>query len=148
MGGPSTPRWTHVALPAGDLDASLAWYQRFTPLVVLDRRDDPDGQAAWLSHEGQVDHPFVLVLVMFDRDRGRPQPMLAPFAHLGIEVPTRAEVVAVAERARAEGCLVTEPTDLPPPVGFICALSDPDGNVVEISHGQGVYDRAQEVWGS
>ncbi|HVM66307.1 MAG TPA: VOC family protein [Acidimicrobiales bacterium] len=145
--GPTTPRWTHIALPSGDLDASIAWYEAFTPLVLLDRREDADGQSAWLAHEGQVDNPFILVLVMFWRDKGTPAPIMAPFAHIGIEVPNREDVIAIADRARAAGCLAWEPTDMPGPIGFICALSDPDGNVIEISHNQGVYAKVQETWG-
>jgi catechol 2,3-dioxygenase-like lactoylglutathione lyase family enzyme len=144
----TSPRWTHIALPAGDLDASIDWYRRYTPLVVLDRREDAEGQTAWLAHEGQVENPFVLVLVTFFRDAGRSQPQLGPFAHLGIEVPTRAEVDRLAERARAEGCLHWEPADIGPPVGYVCALHDPDTNVVEISHNQGVHAKVQEVWGA
>ena len=147
MAGPTTPRWTHIALPASDLDASIAWYERFTPLRLLIRREDADGQSAWLSHEGQVDNPFVLVLVMFYRDQGRQQPIMAPFAHIGIEMPSRADVDATAERGRAAGCLSWEPTDMPDPIGYICAVTDPDGNVIEISHNQGVYDTVQQVWG-
>jgi len=145
--GPTSPRWTHIALPSSDLDASIAWYEEFTPLVAIDRREDADGRSAWLSHPGQVEHPFVLVLVMFFKDQGRRQPTMAPFAHLGIEVPRRDDVLALAERGRAAGCLAWEPADLPPPVGFVCALHDPDGNVVEISHDQGVYAKVQEVFG-
>ena len=36
---------------------------------------------------------------------------------------------------------------MPAPIGYICAISDPDGNVIEISHNQGVYAKVQEVWG-
>ncbi len=150
VGGPAGlpgPRWTHIALPASDLDASIAWYARYTPLALLDRREDPDGQSAWLCHPGQVVHPFVLVLVMFHRDRGAPRATLAPFAHIGIEVPDRATVIDIAERARTEGCLHWPPTDMGPPVGFICAIKDPDGNVVEISHDQGVEAKVREIWG-
>jgi lactoylglutathione lyase len=143
----TSPRWTHIALPASDLDASLRWYGRFAPLTVIDRREDADGQTAWLSHEGQAENPFVLVLVMFYAERGTPHPQLAPFAHLGIEVPTRADVDRLADEARAEGCLHWEPADIGPPVGYVCALRDPDGNVVEISHDQGVYAKVQELWG-
>jgi lactoylglutathione lyase len=145
--GPAAPRWTHIALPSSDLDASIAFYESFTPLVLLSRREDADGQSAWLSHAGQIDNPFVLVLVMFWRDKGTPAPTMAPFAHIGIEVPERDDVIAIAERAREAGCLSWEPTDLPQPVGFICAITDPDGNVIEISHNQGVYAKVQEVWG-
>lgn len=146
--GPSTARWTHIALPSSDLDATIAWYERFTPLVLLDRREDADGQSAWLSHEGQIDNPFVLVLVMFWRNQGNPQAIMAPFAHIGIEVPQRADVERIAEQARAASCLSWEPQDMPPPVGYICAITDPDGNVIEISHDQGVFAKVREVWGT
>ena len=143
----TTPRWTHLALPCSDIDRSVDWYARFTPLVVLATREDEAGRNAWLCHKGQVDNPFVLVLAMFHRDAGRPQPVLGPFAHIGIEVPRRADVEEIAGRARAEGCLHWEPVDLPPPVGYTCAISDPDGNVVEFSHDQGVYAAVQARWG-
>jgi catechol 2,3-dioxygenase-like lactoylglutathione lyase family enzyme len=143
----SAPRWTHVALPAGDLDASLAWYERFTPLRTIDRRSDDLGQSAWLAQPEPTSQPFVLVLVAFDDARGVPQPQLAPFAHLGIELPTKEDVDAVAEQARAEGCLAWEPVQLPAPVGYVCAATDPDGNVVEFSFDQGVAAKVLEAFG-
>jgi catechol 2,3-dioxygenase-like lactoylglutathione lyase family enzyme len=148
MTGPRSPRWTHIAIPSADLDATIAWYERFTPLRLLTRREDKDGQSAWLSHEGQVENPFVLVIVMFWKDQGKHQPMLAPFAHIGIEMPSRDDVDRIAELGREEGCLAWPATDMPDPVGYICAVTDPDGNVIEISHNQGVYDKVQEVWGA
>lgn len=147
MAGPSTPRWTHIALPCSDLDASIAWYERFTPLRLLARREDEYGRSAWLAHEGQIENPFVLVLVMFFKEGGRKQPVMAPFAHIGIEMPERADVDRLAASGEEAGCLAWPTQDLPAPVGYICALSDPDGNVIEISHNQGVYDTVQEVWG-
>ena len=33
----------------------------------------------------------------------------------------------VAARGRAEGCLAWEPELWPAPVGYVCALTDPDG---------------------
>ena len=146
---PTTARWTHVALPCHDLATSLDWYARFTPFAVLDRRHDDHGETAWLGHPDQPEHPFVLVLVSpAGIGAAEPQPTLAPFAHLGIEVPSRADVDRLAAQAEAEGCLRWPPTDHEPPVGYVCALADPDGNLVEISHDQGVYAKAQEVWGN
>ena len=147
MSGPTTARWTHIALPSSDIDASIAWYETFTPLRLLDRREDADGQSVWLAHPGQVENPFVLVLVMFWRDKGNRQAMLAPFAHIGIEVPERSEVDRIAARGAAAGCLSWPAQEMPPPIGYICAITDPDGNVIEISHNQGVYDAVQRVWG-
>jgi len=145
---PPTMRWTHIALPATDIDAMIDWYTRFTPLELLDRREDPDGYGAWLGHPDQSDKPFILVLVSFfhDQDKGA-QPIMAPFAHIGIEVTSRAEVEEIARRGEAEGCLAWPPTDMPPPIGYICALRDPEGNMIEFSYDQGVYAKAQEVWG-
>ena len=146
--GPSAMRWTHIALPCADIDATIDWYARYTGLELLDRREDADGQGAWLGHPDQGDKPFILVLVSFFRDQpDGPHPILAPFAHIGIEVTSRDEVEEIARRGEAEGCLAWPPTDMPPPIGFICALKDPDGNMIEFSHNQGVYAKAQEVWG-
>jgi catechol 2,3-dioxygenase-like lactoylglutathione lyase family enzyme len=145
---PTSARWTHVALPCTDIDATIAWYERYTPLRLLDRREDADGYGAWLGHPDQGDRPFILVLVSFFRDQAKgPQPVLAPFAHLGIELPTQEAVDEAAALARAEGCLVWEPQRMPDPIGYICACTDPDGNMIEFSFDQGVYEKAQEVWG-
>jgi lactoylglutathione lyase len=140
-------RWTHVALPTGDLDRAVAFYTSLTPLVVVERFRDADGESAWLSNDRQAETPMVLVLVSFARDRGKRLGLLAPFAHLGIEVPLRGDVDALAERAREMGCLHWEPRDVPGPVGYVCALKDPDGNVVEISHNQQVFDTVRRLWG-
>lgn len=146
---PSGVRWTHIALPATNIDRSIEWYETFTPLRLLDRREDADGYGAWLGHPDGGDKPFILVLVSFLRDQHKgQQPIMAPFAHIGIEMPTMQDVDAVAERGRETGCLVWEPQWMPDPIGYICALTDPDGNMIEFSYDQGVYEKAQEVWGS
>jgi catechol 2,3-dioxygenase-like lactoylglutathione lyase family enzyme len=145
---PPKARWTHIALPSTDIDKSIAWYEEYTPLKLLDRREDADGYGAWLGHDDQSDKPFILVLVSFFRDqhKGR-QPIMAPFAHIGIELTSREEVERTAERGKEAGCLAWPPTDMPPPIGYICALLDPDGNMIEFSYDQGVYAKAKEVWG-
>jgi catechol 2,3-dioxygenase-like lactoylglutathione lyase family enzyme len=147
--GPTAMRWTHIALPCTDIDTTIDWYTRFTPLELLDRREDADGQGAWLGHPDQGDKPFILVLVSFFRDQDKgPQPVMAPFAHIGMEVASKEEVEEIARRGEAEGCLAWPPTMMPPPIGYICALKDPDGNMIEFSYDQGVYAKAQEVWGT
>lgn len=147
--GLTTARFTHVALPVCHLDASIDWYERHTPLRLLDRRSDALGESAWIGQPDMIDTPFIIVLVSFLRDQpDGPRPTLAPFAHLGIELPTREDVDRVAERGRAEGCLAWEPQQLPAPIGYVCALTDPDGNMVEFSHDQGVFAKVHEVWGT
>jgi lactoylglutathione lyase len=139
----ASTRWTHVALPASDIDASVDWYRSWTPLAVVHERTDDDGRTVWLANPGEHLYPFVLVLVMHWAARGRRQPQLTPFAHLGIECPTRADVDAIAARAREEGLLAWEPADRGFPIGYICAVHDPDGNVVEFSYDQAVHESVQ-----
>ena len=145
---PPVARWTHIALPCTDIDKTITWYEKYTPMRLLDRREDADGYGAWLGQPDMAEKPFILVLVSFFRDQQKgPQPIMAPFAHIGIELTSAEEVDAIAELGKAEGCLSWPPTQMPAPIGYICALTDPDGNVIEFSFDQGVYAKAQEVWG-
>jgi catechol 2,3-dioxygenase-like lactoylglutathione lyase family enzyme len=140
------PRWTHVALPVSDLDRSIEFYTTLTPLVVVARNEDETGRGVWMSNDNQVETPFVLVLS--EVDPGHPIRTLGPFAHLGIELPNKTDVDAIAGRARQMGVLEWEPRQLAEHIGYICAARDPDGNVVEFSWNQKVYARIQELWGA
>jgi lactoylglutathione lyase len=146
---PTTARWTHVALRVSDMAESIEWYTTFTPLELLARREDEDGYGTWLG-QPDPDSPFILVLAQFFPDRdpfaGSPMASLTPFNHLGIELPTRADVDEIAARGEAAGCLAFPAKQMPDPIGYICMLSDPDGNMVEFSFDQGVYETAREVW--
>ena len=148
---PTQPRWTHLALRVKDIDATIAWYLEFTPLELLDKRQDDDGYGAWLGHREHGEHPFVLVLAQFfeGHDPFAPAPIakLAPFNHFGIELPTKDDVDAIAARGEAAGCLAFPPKQMPDPIGYICMLQDPDGNLVEFSYDQGVYETARNIWG-
>jgi len=151
----TAPRWTHVAIPVSDLKRSIAFYTAVTPLVVVDERDEGDSAAAWLSNDGQVESPFVLVLAEFrgalaERFKmapGKPIPTLAPFAHIGIEMPTKEEVDAASELGEKMGVLRAAAHMRPPPVGYICSLFDPDGNIIEFSWDQKVYSTIRALWG-
>lgn len=139
------PRGTHVALRVTDIEATIAWYEDFIPLRLLDRRTDDAGHGAWLGHPEPAEHPFVLVVAQFFPERdpyaGATTEILAPFSHLGIELPTRADVDAIATRGEETGCLAFPPSQLPAPIGYICTPSDPDGNLVELSFDQGISSR-------
>jgi catechol 2,3-dioxygenase-like lactoylglutathione lyase family enzyme len=155
MTGLTRPRWTHVAIPVSDLDQAIEFYTSLTPLVVVARNEDENGRGAWLSNEEQVEDPFVLVIAeflpevarRFGREPGQPQATLAPFAHIGIELPTKDDVDQVAERAREMGVLVWEPQWMAPHIGYICSARDPDGNVIEFSFDQKVFSTIRELWG-
>jgi lactoylglutathione lyase len=150
--GPTKATWTHIALAVKSVDASVAWYEKFTHLRVLARHEDKDGKNAWLSDSSHPDSPFILVLGQFyeghDPFAPAPHHPMGPFAHIGIELPTKEAVDAVAAKAKEAGCLGLGPLQMPKHIGYVCFIKDPDGNTVECSFDQGVYEKAREVWGT
>ena len=148
--GPRRPTWTHIAFAVSDVEASVAWYEAHTHLRVLARHEDQDGRNAWLADPEERSRPFVLVIGQFyaghDPFAPATHPPLGPFAHLGIELPTREAVEQVAALGRESGCLALGPVQMPKDIGYICFLKDPDGNTLEFSFDQGVYETARNLW--
>ena len=149
--GPKRPTWTHIAFAVKDVDATIAWYESFTHLTLLARSEDADGKNAWIGDASNAESPFVLVVGQFfeghDPFAPAAHPPMGPFAHIGIELPSKAAIDAIAEKAKAEGCLAFGPKLMPKQIGYICFVKDPDGNTIEFSYDQGVYEKAREVWG-
>jgi catechol 2,3-dioxygenase-like lactoylglutathione lyase family enzyme len=125
---------THVALPVTDLEASLAFYERFAAMKVVHRRTDATSgtSVAWIS---DLSRPFVLVLIEVPEVDAR---VGGVYCHVGMGVATRAAVDELCELARADGRTVMGPIDSGPPVGYWAYLVDPDGHNLEISFGQEV----------
>jgi len=150
--GPGRARLTHLALRVHDLERSIEWYERYTPLRALKRFSDDFGVGAWLADPGDAACPFTLALSQFDPDKDpfayAPAAVLGPFAHLGFEVASRDEVDAIGAMAEQDGILTYPVTEMPYPIGTICFAEDPDGNTVEFSCGQGTYPIWDEEWGA
>jgi catechol 2,3-dioxygenase-like lactoylglutathione lyase family enzyme len=136
-----TPTLTHVALHVRDLAACVAFYREFCGLACVHERDGGDGedggdgggpQVVWLAEPGRA-REFILVLLAGGpgRDQGE-----GDYSHFGFALDSRAAVDAIAEKAKAAGCLLWPPREEPYPVGYYCGLRDPDGNAVEFSYGQ------------
>lgn len=128
---PTIARFTHIALPRRDIDATIVLVRAVhaaAPAAAPGRRR----VRAWLGQPDMVDKPFIVVLVSFFAISPKgPSPTLAPFAHLGIELPSQADVTRWPPVAE-EGCLVWEPQPPPAPVGYVWRGSlTPDGNVVQ-----------------
>ena len=149
--GPPRPRLTHLALRVVDLERSIEWYVEHTPFEVLDRGSDEFGVGVWLADRQDAASPFVLVLSQFHPDKDpfgyAPPTVLGPFAHLGFELTSREAVDEIAALAETEGSLTLPPIQMPPPIGYICFVEDPDGNTIEFSYDQGTYQTVREVWG-
>jgi len=134
------------------IEESIRWYESYTPMRLLRRFSDEYGHGAWLADPQEKGTPFVLVLSQFEPDKDpfafAPATVLGPYAHLGFELPTKEAVVSIAQRAEAAGILTYPLTQMPPPIGFICFVEDPDGNTVEFSFDQGTFEIWHQEWGS
>lgn len=116
---------THIALPVRSLAASVAFYETYAAMQVVHSRHD----VAWVS---DLTRPFAIVLI---QTTAEVRPLL-PMAHLGVAVASREEVDRLCRHARQNGCLLKEPEQSGPPVGYWALLRDPDGHTLEISFGQ------------
>lgn len=126
------PAFTHCALHVRDVEASISFYERYCGMSVVHEHGSPGEKTVWIAEPGR-EKQFVLVLVSGGDGQERKE---GDMTHYGFAVASRGEVEAIAARAKKEGCLFWEPQDLPPPVGYLCAVTDPDGYVIEFSYGQ------------
>ncbi len=130
------PRLTHLALRVKDLSRSVAFYTAYAGLVVCHERVDDGVRVVWLAERAE-DPTFVFVLIPMPHSEGeRPG-----VHHFGFSLDSRADVDAIAARARDEGILREAARDAGPVVGYFCIVEDPDGNWVEFSFGQPINPR-------
>lgn len=136
-------RWIQLALHVRSLQASIAFYERFTNLRVIDRHSDATStgmEVVWLSDRPASDeNGFVLVLqegTPHSIPDAKPQSPLGPISHFGFALPSREAVDAVANEGKTAGLLQFGPTFLNPYAVYLCIIHDPDGHNVEFSHGQ------------
>lgn len=135
---------THIALPVRDLDAHLAFYEKYTTMETIHERVDDDTglRTAWLANsEDKTEEAARFVIVLIEGklpteitgDIEEEYGFLRSIAHLGISLDSREDVDRVAAMAEEEGILVLGPMYRNPVVGYICLIRDPDGNNIEFS---------------
>jgi catechol 2,3-dioxygenase-like lactoylglutathione lyase family enzyme len=122
---------THIALPVANIENSIKFYATYAEMQIVHRRIDQESGAevVWLSDRTR---PFVIVLIQTKSV----QPVLSPFAHLGVGCRSRESMDALCAIARQEGVLIQEPKDSGYPIGYWTFLRDPDGHTLELSYGQ------------
>jgi catechol 2,3-dioxygenase-like lactoylglutathione lyase family enzyme len=142
---------THIALPVRDIDATLEFYRRYTSLELIHERvDDETGlRTAWLANAGDRTDSgahlgvnaarFVIVLIcgalpqQITGDIVEEYGFLRSISHLGLSCESRDAVDRIAAMAKEDGCLLLGPMYRNPVVGYICIVTDPDGNNIEFS---------------
>jgi lactoylglutathione lyase len=134
------PSLTHMALHVQDLDATVAFYERFAGMTRIRHWQDAETgmRTAWLRGASPGER-FVLVVLQGEPRQfagAAPQRPIGPLSHLGFAVDSRAAVDRIAAAAEAGGVLLAAPAYVNEIVGYICYLRDPNGHSVEFSHGQ------------
>ncbi len=135
------PTLTHLALHVPDLDACIAFYERFCGMHVFHERAGKGSRIVWMAEPGR-EREFIFVIMPGGQDRA-----LAgnDYSHFGFAMASRDEVDLIADKAREAGCLIWAPRDEPYPVGYYCGVRDPAGNYVEFSYGQPLGPGAEEM---
>lgn len=135
-------RWTHITLPLSDMEHSVPFFTDVCGLRVLRDRRLEGGSTIWLGPEPVEGSVPEFVLVAYRGD------VITPLDHLGFQCESRAEVSAIAERARSAGSLVEGPVDAGGSVGYYAVVREPSGHLVEFTCGQplaGLRSRVQPI---
>lgn len=123
---------THVALQVRDIDRAVAFYSRYCGMRAVHERGEVGRRVVWLGW-GEDPPRFVIVLIEENYETN----LQPPWQHIGMAVESRRKVDELFALAREDGVPVHwPPTDAGEIVGYFCGVRDPDGNVVEFSHGQ------------
>jgi lactoylglutathione lyase len=131
---------THCALHVRDLDRSIAFYESYCGLSVVNEHGRGKDRTVWMASQEDDPH-FVLVLLGGGPQREQSK---EDMTHYGFAVARREDIDDIAERGRKEGRLFWEPQEFPPPTGYLCAVKDPSGYIIEFSYGQPLGTRASE----
>src|SRR4029078_544042 len=135
---------THIALPVSNLDATLAFYAKYTTMEKIHERFDEEThmRSAWIANtedKTATSARFVIVVMegklpsQITGDIKEEYWFLRSIAHLGISLDSRDDVDRIAAMAKEEGCLLLGAMYRNEVVGYICIVTDPDGNNVEFS---------------
>ena len=120
---------THVARQVRDIEASIAFHDRFCGMRVVHERTSADQRIVWLGW-GEDPPKFVIVLLEAEYEVNK-QP---PWQHVGMSVDSRDEVDAIHSRAVADGLTgLWPPEDAGPIVVYNYAVPDPAVTRVESS---------------
>ena len=123
-------RWTHLTITVSDIDRAIDFYTSFCNLTVVRDRRLEGGGTVWLGPTTPPGERPIFLLVLGQGE------VTSRMDHLGFQCELREQVDQMAEKGRRLGILVEPPTDVGGVVGYFTILRDPDGHLVEFTHGQ------------
>lgn len=125
------PSWTHITFTVSDLDRSIEFYRVWCGLSVVRDRRAEGGSTVWLGTRPTTNAELPLFVMVLMRGT-----VTSKLDHLGFQCESRAEVDNIAHAARTQGILAEGPHDSGGVVGYWVVIRDPDGHLVEFTHGQ------------
>lgn len=123
-------RWTHITISVSNIERSIEFYTSFCKLSVVRDRRREGGGTVWLGPNPSPGKDPIFLLVVGERE------VTSRMDHLGFQCELREQVDQIAEQGRQLGILAVPPTDAGGSVGYFTILRDPDGHLVEFTHGQ------------
>lgn len=120
--------FTHIALQVKDVQASARFYEDWCGMSVVNRH----GSSVWMASPGAEDSMVVALIPGLSRKFNG----AANISHIGISVESRNDLMTLVARAKREGRLHWDLQKHDFPVGELFAIRDPDGYIIEFSHGQ------------
>jgi catechol 2,3-dioxygenase-like lactoylglutathione lyase family enzyme len=124
--------FTHCALHVQNLAQSIAFYESYCGLRIVKEHGAGQDRTVWMADRNESPC-FVLVLLGGGAQHAQG---MEDMTHYGFAVASRADVDKIAARGRKDGRLFWEPQEFPPPTGYLCAVRDPSGYIIEFSFGQ------------
>jgi catechol 2,3-dioxygenase-like lactoylglutathione lyase family enzyme len=138
MKSPTRPSLHHIAITVTDLDASIAWYERIFGVALRMEVPHPGGTGKILADDAMH---LVFALHRHDANGGEPfAETRTGLDHVGLRVPTRADLEVWQTHLEAQGVRPADPADRPlthspiddRPFGSILVFRDPDNVQLEL----------------
>lgn len=123
-------RWTHLTITVRNIERSIKFYTSFCGLTLVRDRRNEGGSTVWLGPKPEPGQNPVFLLVISEGE------VTSHMDHLGFQCAQKEDVDQIADKARQLGILVQPPIEAGGTVGYLTMLRDPDGHIVEFTHGQ------------
>ena len=137
---------SEIVLIVDDVRPSARFYEEVVGLTPETHATDA---WAWFW-AGEPGQPRRIALhrgrLGFEEHSPHPEGQRWGHVHFALHVP-REDLAAAGDRVRARGVEVFGPLRLDWMNAIALYFYDPDGNLVEFSYDQGVYEKVREVWG-
>lgn len=132
------PGMHHIALTVTDLEASITWYEKVFGITYRLEVPHPGGTGKVLADD---EHSLVIVLHRHDANAGEQfRETRTGLDHLGLAVPSRADLEAWQDHLEAMGVERAPAADRPctqspiadPPYASVLVFRDPDNIQLEM----------------